>query len=98
MIKKEFIEAIKSVLFVDGSEEAEFVVFNYLPDDEEVYMESSGYDEDEDGNYQTWTLDIDEYEPREYTREDGTDDEIAEALAEDLINCGFPYEDCIVEG
>lgn len=93
MTKKEFIKAIKSVLFVDGSEEGECVVLRYIPDDEEVYLESSGYDEDDDDEYQSWTLDVDGFEPREYTKEDGTKTQIATSLADDLVYSGFELED-----
>ena len=85
MTKKEFIKTIKPVLFVD-IEDGGFENFTTI-DGTEWNVESTNYGDDD------WflTVDCDDggYDPIQYNREDGTDDDIAEALAERLLYVGF---------
>ena len=85
MTKKEFIKIIKLVLF-DDIEDGGFENFT-TSDGTEWNVESTNYGDDD------WflTVDCDDggYDPIQYNREDGTDDEIAEALVERLLYVGF---------
>ena len=85
MTKKEFIKIIKLVLF-DDVEAGGFENFT-TSDGTEWNVESTNYGDDD------WflTVDCDDggFDPIQYNREDGTDDDIAEALAERLLYIGF---------
>ena len=85
MTKQELIENIKSVLFVDV-EDGGFENFT-TSDETEWTVESANYGNDD------WFLTVDceedGYNPIQYSREDGTDDEIAEALVERLLYVGL---------
>lgn len=85
MTKKELIEIIKSVLFVDV-EEGGFEAFE-TSDGTEWNVESANYGDDD------WFLTVDceedSYKPIQYSKEDGSNKEIAEAIVERLLYVGL---------
>lgn len=85
MTKKELIKIIKSVLFVDV-EEGGFETFE-TSDGTEWYVESANYGDDD------WFLTVDceedSYKPIQYSKEDGSNKEIAEAIVERLLYVGL---------
>ena len=85
MTKKEFIKIIKLVLF-DDVEDGGFENFT-TSDGTEWNVESTNYGDDD--WFLTVYCDDGGFDPIQYNREDGTDDDIAEALAERLLYVGF---------
>ena len=85
MTKKKLTELIKSILFVD-SEDGGFEYFT-TSNGTEWCVECDNYGDND------WFLSVDcgedGYAPIHYCRENGTDNEIAEALVEELLYNGF---------
>lgn len=90
MTRKELTEIIKSVLFLDFEDGAFEIITT--SDGTEWVVESGNYgDEDREAWYLFVDLfeENDGYDPIHYSREDGTDDEIAEAAVKRLLYDGF---------